>query len=370
MSGGRAGYSKTFAWSQDAEDHPNVLDYRHWQPECERPDGLVAPVRVDTTGLHGPTRNQARGSRWRQTSPGLYVPTTVDPSLVEQRILEQGHRVKKHGAVGGWSALRWYGATYFDGTDRRGGTLPVFLVTCGSNLRPDSRVQLDYSTLAQTERVEVAGLRCTTIQRALFDFMRHARNVREAVVAMDMTAAARLISVYLMDLYVEQRAAWTGVPMVRTALALASNDSRSPMETLMRLIWILDAMLEPPVCNQPLFSTSGVLLGYPDLLDVESGTLGEYDGVDHKDRDRHRADVEREARYRDHGLEYFTVVGGDIGERDKVVRRMHAARSRARFAKPENRQWTLTPPSWWIPREEPLDVHLARLGTAPLLLRT
>ncbi len=75
-----------------------------------------------------------------------------------------------------------------------------------------------------------------------------------------------------------------------------------------------------------------------------SGTVGEYDGVDHKDRERHRRDVEREARYRDHGLEYFTVVGGDIRDRNKVVRRMHSTRSRARFALPEHRRWTLTPP--------------------------
>jgi len=173
-----------------------------------------------------------------------------------------------------------------------------------------------------------------------------------------------------MALYVEHRPAWTGVPLVRKALAVATDDSRSPMETLMRLTWILDALLAPPVCNQPLFSLGGQLLGYPDLLDVESGTVGEYDGADHKDSERHRKDVEREERYRDHGLEYFTVVGGDIRDRQKVVRRMHNTRNRALFARPEDRRWTLTPPPWWKPREEPLDMHLARIGLAPLLHRT
>jgi hypothetical protein len=330
----------------------------------------VAPVRVDPRGVGGPTPNQARGSLWRQTSPGLYVPSWVDSSVVEQRVFEQGHRIKKHGAVGGWSALKWYGAAYFDGTNRDGGTLPVQLVLCRSNLRPDPRVQLDYSTLARTERVQVDGLWCTTVQRALFDVMRQARNVREAVVAMDMTASARLISVLLMSLYVEQRPAWMGVPLVRRALALAINDSRSPMETLMRLVWVLDAMLEPPLCNAPLFTLDGQLLGYPDLLDVRSGTVGEYDGAAHKDGARHRKDVEREEKYRDHGLEYFTVVGGDIRDRDKVARRMHGTRRRARFEPPESRHWTLTPPAGWVPREEPLDVHLTRINAAPLLYRT
>ena len=363
-------YSKTFPWSEAVDDHANVMDYHHWQPACERPDGLFAPVRVDPSGLLGPTPNQARGSRWRQTSPGRHVPAWVDSSVVEQRIFEQGHRIKKHGAVGGWSALRWYGARYFDGTDGRGELRPVYLVLCGSHLRPDPRVHLDHSTLAQTERVQVAGIWCTTVQRALFDVMRHARGLREAVVAMDMTAAARLISVDLMTLYIEGRYAWTGVPLVRKALDLSSNDSRSPMETLMRLIWVLDALLAPPECNKPVFGLDGQLLGFPDLLDVESGTIGEYDGADHKRGERHRKDVEREERYRDHGLEYFAVVGGDIRDRAKVVRRMHNTRSRARFAPPEDRLWTLEPPPGWKPREEPLDVHLARINVAPVLYRT
>ena len=79
----------------------------------------------------------------------------------------------------------------------------------------------------------------------------------------------------------------------------------------MRLVWILDARLAPPLCNQSLSSPRmASCSAIPDLLDVQSGTVGEYDGADHKDGERHRADVEREARYRDHGLEYFTVVGG------------------------------------------------------------
>ncbi len=181
------------------------------------------------------------------------MPVEVSERVVEQRIYEQAHRIKKHGAVGGWSALRWYGAAYFDGTDRRGGVVPVHMVTCGHTLRSDDRVTIDQAGLSVAERVQVAGIWCTTLPRALYDVMRRARGVRDAVVMMDMTAAARLISVRQMVSYVEGRPAYTGVPLVRKALALAIDDSRSPMETLMRLIWVLDAQLAPPLCNQPLF---------------------------------------------------------------------------------------------------------------------
>jgi hypothetical protein len=266
--------------------------------------------------------------------------------------------------------LRWYGSAYFDGTDRRGGLLPIPLVLAGRMLQDDPRIDIDQAHLAQAERAQVAGIWVTTLQRALFDVMRKAGGVRGAVVAMDMTAAAQLTSVALMSQYILMRCAWTGVPLVRKALALAINDSRSPMETLMRLIWVLDALLPPPLCNRPVFSAAGALLGYPDLLDVASGTVGEYDGGDHKRGERHRKDVEREERYRDHGLEYFTVVGGDIRDRAKVVRRMHNTRARARFEEPEQRRWTLTPPSWWVPPEESLDVYLLRIGAAPMLVRS
>ncbi len=325
---------------------------------------------MDPTGRSGPTKRQASGRRWRQTSPGLYVPSSVDLGQVEQRIFEQGHRIAGYGAVTGWAALRWRGAAYFDGTAEDGSELPVPIVTGVRSLNPDPRVQISQAQIAPTERTITGGIPVTTVQRALFDVMRSARGVRQAVVALDMVVAARLISVSLMSRYVSQRSAWTGVPLVREALALASDDSRSPQESRMRLVWVLDAGLPPPICNRPVFSRDGRFLGMPDLLDPEAGLVGEYDGVDHKSSARHQKDVSRMEAFREHGLECFEVVGGDLRDRPLVVRRMHSARRRASFALPDRRQWTLTPPAWWRPREAPIDVHLARTGEAGMLVRT
>jgi hypothetical protein len=348
---------------------PSLVGEHRWQPTCLRPADLVRPVPIDPTGLRGPTRGAANGPRYRRTSPGLYVPVEVDEAVVEQRILEQGCRIVTHGAVTGWAALRWRGAAFFDGEDRSGDRLPVPLVVGDFRLRSDPRVEISRAQIASRERSEVGGLWCTTVQRALFDAMRSASGVRAAVVVMDMTAAARLISVQLMSRYVACRRAWTGVEIVRTALALASNDSRSPQETRMRLVWVLDAGLPTPLCNVPVFDLSGQLLGIPDLFDPVAGLVGEYNGADHKELDRRRLDNAREARFRNVGLEYFDLVEGDLGDRPAVVRRMEQTRRRALFAAPEARLWTLTPPAWWRPREEPLDVHLVRTGQAGFLVR-
>ena len=138
--------------------------------------------------------------------------------------------------------------------------------------------------------------------------------------------------------------------MVRKSLALASNCSRSPQETRMRLVWVLDAGFADAAVQRRRSSTcAGKLLGVADLFDPVAGVVGEYDGVDHKGGERHRSDVAREDRMRRHGLEYFTVVGGDLNDRELVTARMQRVSRPSAFAPPEHRAWTLTPPPWWRP---------------------
>jgi hypothetical protein len=297
----------------------------------------------------------------------MYVPSSVDSNVVEQRILEQGSRIPAYGAVTGWAALRWHGARYFDGSGYDGEPLRVPLIL-HDGIRPDPRFTQTESQLACTERVVVDGLPVTTVQRALFDEVRRTRNVRESSVAISMTAAARLISVRLFARYVAQRNAWEGVPHARLATALARDDCRSPQEHRMVMVWELDAGLDPPLCNREVFDLDGRLIGVPDLLDVEAGLVGEYQGEDHKDGARHRKDVEREECFRDHGLEYFELVGGDIARRHVAVNRMLSARRRAKFLPPESRAWTLEPPPWRS-RPETVDEYLVRTGRADALWR-
>jgi len=137
----------------------------------------------------------------------------------------------------------------------------------------------------------------------------------------------------------------------------------------MRLCWLFEAGLPPPLCNQELFDLDGRLLGVPDLFDPVAGLVGEYDGADHKDGERHRADVAREERFRDHGLEYFEIVRGDLRDRRRAAARMLNARSRAKFLPPESGAWTLTRPPW-RPAPESLDDHLERAGLAAGLTTT
>jgi hypothetical protein len=85
----------------------------------------------------------------------------------------------------------------------------------------------------------------------------------------------------------------------------------------------------------------GRLVGVPDLIDPQRGVVGEYAGADHRDIDRHESDIEREAALRDVGLEYVEVVGRDLREQRRVIRRMEAAAARAAHL---TRRWQLGPP--------------------------
>lgn len=343
------------------------MDY--WHPFVKPSDSLVWPVRVDPAGQTGPTRGQSQGPRWRSCAFGWYVPADTDSLQVEQRILEQAIRLTrlKRGAMTGWAALRWRGAAYFDGTAVDGSVRPVPLITrTGGKPALQGPIHVSSCQLAPTEVEVVRGIRCTTIQRALFDEMRFSVSAREASVAASMTAAAGLISIELFSEYVAYRNAWEGVPQVREALVLATNDARSPQECRMVNCWVLDAGLPRPLINKPLFDLNGTLLGYPDLFDPEAGVVGEYDGAHHKKLLQHGKDVGRETGFRNAGLEYFAIVGGDLTNRTLVVDRMFAARRRSLFIPEDSRAWTLTPPPWWE-AEESLDSRLRRLGLATAL---
>lgn len=301
-----------------------------WRPRCQPPSDLVRPVPVDPTGVRGPTAGQARGPFWRRSSPRLYVPASVDATVVEQRILEESMRLPEGGAVTGWAALRLAGAGFFDGLAADGRTtldVPLVLPP-GRDIRRAPGFRVTRERLPESETTIVGGTRCTVPLRAVFDEARRAPSVRTAAVVIDMAAVSGLIRLTELDGYLAGKSRWTGVHLVTTALA--DERGLSPRETQMRLIWVLDAGLPRPRCNWPVADGEGRSIGRPDLLCEELAVVGEFDGADHRSRRQHRADVRREDLFRRAGLECFTLVGADLDDVASVVERMHATVERAR----------------------------------------
>ena len=192
-------------------------EHHRWDPVRRPPVGLVRPVPVDPSGCDGPTRGQAAGSRWRRTSHGLYVPASVDDAVPEQRIVEQAARLPPQGAVTGWAACLLHGAALLDGLLPDGTTRQPVPLAVGPNARiaVDSGVRLSRDRLDAAERTVRRGIPCVTVGRAVFDAMRTAVDLREAVVVMDMVAAAELTSVSRMREYLRSRSGWAGVGQVQ-----------------------------------------------------------------------------------------------------------------------------------------------------------
>ncbi|NUR07036.1 MAG: hypothetical protein HOQ22_07315 [Nocardioidaceae bacterium] len=254
------------------------------------------------------------------------------------------------GAVTGWASARMHRCTFFDGLRDGGRTLMPVPLNCGPlhKIRRKAGDDLLRDMLYDDEIVWIEGVPCTVPVRATFDAMRYARHLRDAVVAFDMVAVTSQVTLREMFTYVfPGRQGWQGVQRVRDALVLADENSWSPQETRLRLIWVLDAERPRPLTNRPVFDLDGNLLGYPDLLDPDAGVIGEYDGEEHRGARRHSHDVDREGLFRDHHLEVFRVTAPDMATPAKVANRIHSAYGRARHLPPSARTWTLDPPAWW-----------------------
>ena len=301
---------------------------------------VTLPVRVDPTGRTGPTKAQAAGPSWTRTSPGHYVPSSVTPDLVEQRVVEQGARLR-NGVVTGWAALRLFRAGYLDGLARDGRTrLAVQVAANGDRIRSSTDVDVHRVSVDEADVVVRYGVRCATPERALFDAMRWADSFEERVVAMDMAAAAELTSI---------RRTWTRVRGFRDvrdralavqALGWADEGAESPQEVRLRLVWRRRFSWAAPLTNRTVLTRDGHRLGRPDMVSEALGMGAEFDGAEHRNRARHRRDVRRLDDYQRAGLEIATFVGADLDDEDLVVDRLRAT---LRRVDPERRAWRLAP---------------------------
>jgi hypothetical protein len=333
--------------SRQNADDGEVFTPHEFHPS--RP-GIVAPVRVDPSGEAGPTEGQARGRRWRRSSHGWYVPSDVDPRHPWQRAVEAAVCLPGYGGVTGWAALSWLGDPWFNGLAADGRTLlPVPLATGLIHVRPQRGILVSEERCSPRDLIVVDGLPLTTAVRSTCFEMRYAATDWAAVSALDMAAYSDLVSIEEAWAYALDHPGWTGIPRCRDAIALADENVWSPPEVRMREVWQSVESSVRPRCNAPVFDLAGRLIGVPDLLDPVLGVVGEYDGAVHLEGRQRAHDLRREGSFREHRLEYVTMVGSDLGDPSDFVRRLHTAFARAAEASEHERSWTIQPPPWWTP---------------------
>jgi hypothetical protein len=205
---------------------------------------------------------------------------------------------------------------------------------------------------AAARRIEwLDGDAVTVLERALYDEMRLAPSLTEAVVILDMGVSRLTGNVHtsleavgrLVDRHVKTR----GIAQARNALVCASERSCSPLETRTRLV-VRDALpLVEWRVNRPVFDFDGRLLGIADLIDPTSGLVVESDGRHHQNDEQHAADNVREEGLEDANLTVIRVTSH--GHRDLVALGQRVTRGYRRAVTRDvgRDRWTLIEPDWW-----------------------
>ena len=271
------------------------------------------------------------------------VPANIERTAA-QRIVEASAVLGDGEAVTGWAALHWARAAWFNGT--LDGVEPRDVpVLARRHLvgQPGYAVSQEY--LSPADIAVVDGLPITQALRSVTFEMRYAKDLGDAVVALDMACYSDVVSLAEMAAYVAGLGPITGIQQARDAVALGEENSWSPQETRMRGVWTQRAALPRPRCNVPVFTVQGRHVGTPDLFGG-TGLVGQYNGSAHLSLAGAAIDIKTEAAYRDLGLETVTMVASDWADLDGFVARLRSAARRA-LAHTGPRRWTLDPPAWW-----------------------
>jgi hypothetical protein len=262
--------------------------------------------------------------------------------------------------LGGWAAAYQRGIRYLDGNIGYPGALPVpLLITEGHQLRRRPGIWPVRTTTVRCADFDlVHGIPSIKLDLAGRQQMCWARNVVEAVVVADMVTSVRTgePTIPMADLAnrVDTTRRVRGIVQARAALELASDRSASPEESRTRMVWILDAQLPKPLVNAPVFTTTGALLGFADLLEPEAGYVHEIDGGQHRALAQHTDDNIREEAFEAHGLVVSRSTSRDRANADELRRRLRSTWRRAMARDRSADRWTLQPPPGWRePRPTP-----------------
>lgn len=275
-----------------------------------------------------------RGPRWRRTSTGFYRPAAAGavPVTPTQRILDAVPLIPAGGALGGWAAAYVHGVDWLDGLAAQGATtsVPVILGTTVDRMPPDPRF---YRGLLEDDELDHRhGIVITSLERTAFDCARWSSGLAAAVSVVDAILHFTPLDRGGLADWLPRVRGWRGVRRVRQALALADGSVRSPWESRLRVLYVVDAGLPRPLVNaRAVDRRTGLVLGEVDLLDPQAGMAIEYDGAYHRDSAQHHADNQREEALEAAGLIVLRVDAVDLADaahRRALVHRLRAARLR------------------------------------------
>lgn len=286
----------------------------------------------------GITDHELRGPLWRSPLHGHYCFGFEEATDPTRRIRDAMAAMPPDGALSGWAAAYVLGVTDLDGRRWSGGLEPVLIALPYHRRIRREGIDTVRAPLPATDVTEVKLVRITTPARTAFELLRRG-TLEDAVVAADAMLRRKVVTLDELSEYVDARFGHKGVPQARAALALADGRAASGPESRLRFVWVVQARLPVPEVNRPVYDAAGAMMGIPDLLDEESGLVGEYDGGQHRELRHHTADNAREERLEAAGLTVVRATSIDLksGRRALVARLLEGHQRASRLG--GHRRW-------------------------------
>ena len=221
-----------------------------------------------------------RSPRWTRTAHGLYVPTNGHPEAHLHALASALHKGAGFTHLTAARMLSWW-------MPPLPGGLPEFAAQNARNRPRRSELRI-IRTTPEPEISRLRGLPIVSVTDILLALARHF-GLLDVIVFVD--CALHLGDVTSDELWRAVRARRHGVRRLRQAALMADGRSESPFETLLR---ILHEVCGIPVVPQYELRVEGMFVARGDLRIARRQTFHEYDGADHRERDRRRSDLRRD----------------------------------------------------------------------------
>jgi len=294
---------------------------------------------------HAPTIGELRGIRIRapKSTQAACDDAPADPL---PRVRAAGLLLAPGWAIGGWAAAVQHGIPtgWLDGRSADLTPLRVpFLVGAGAGRRSRRGVRAQASDLPPSDVVDVDGVRCTAGLRTAFDLVRFAPTDALALALGDAAYRFGLTTPGALRDFAEAHRGWRGLPRLRRVVGELTPYAESPRESELRWLWVALGLPQPLV-NPNVCDRMGHFVGRCDLMDRQSGHVGEYNGHWHRLGEQHWADVQRERAFAELNCTVSMVGAPDFADWGRSAADVVLdGRKRAQDRDPSRDGWVVVP---------------------------
>lgn len=262
---------------------------------------------------HGLTRRALGGKRFVRIFRGVYALAGLELRLREW-LLAALLAGPEDAIVSHRSALAWWGLELSGGDDGL-----IHLSTRRNAVCLEDKVRV-HRRLHPISAVNVRGVRVTSPERTFVDCATQFTLV-QLVAAADWLIHQNLTTLEKLLTYCHVRHL-DGVVAARRALTFVGAQSRSPMESLVRMLFELGG-LSTPVCNLDVYDDRGIHLACSDFAWPEFKVAVEYDGRWHEGRRQRVRDRDRREYLESHGWTVIVLVDRDLRVPVDILRRVY-----------------------------------------------